>query len=84
MDEIKRLEQLEALEQSHRRYLAVLETCASLVERQANQGDPLAKHVLSELDKAEIALQAENMAGAGAHRNSPVLLTEIPHLGNDR
>ena len=37
--------------------------CASLVERQANQGDPLAKYVIGELDKAEIALQAENMAG---------------------
>ena len=61
--EIERLELLNALKQSHRRYLTVLQTCASLVERQASQGDPLAKFVLSELDKAEIALQAENMAG---------------------
>ena len=61
--ETERLEMLDALEQSRRRYFAVLETCASLVERQANQGDPLAKHVISELDKAEIALKAENMAG---------------------
>ena len=36
--------------------------CASLVERQANH-DPLAAHVVTELDKAEIALQADNMAG---------------------
>jgi hypothetical protein len=61
--ETERLEMLGALKQSRRRYLEVLETCASLVERQANQGDPLAKHVISELDKAEIALKAENIAG---------------------
>ena len=63
MSEIERIEMLDALEQSRRRYLAVLETCASLVERQANQGDPLAKHVMRELDKAEISLKAENIAG---------------------
>ena len=61
--ETERLEMLGALEQARRRYLAVLETCASLVERQANQGDLLAKHVMSELAKAEISLKAENMAG---------------------
>ena len=60
---MERLEMLNALKQSHRRYLAALETCASLVERQANQGDPLAKYVIGELDKAGIALRAENMAG---------------------
>ena len=61
--ETERLEVLGALNGSHRRYLAALTTCASLVERQANQGDPLAKFVIGELDKAEIALKAENMAG---------------------
>lgn len=62
MNETKRLQVLDGLRSSHRRYLEVLQMCASLVERQANQ-DPLAAHVISELDKAEIALQAENMAG---------------------
>ena len=61
--ETERLEMLGALKQARRRYLAVLETCASLVERQANQGDPLAKHVIGELAKAEISLKAENIAG---------------------
>jgi hypothetical protein len=60
--ETERLEMLDALKQARRRYLAVLETCASLVERQANQGDPLAKHVIGELAKAEISLKAENIA----------------------
>ena len=63
MNETERLAVLDALEQSRRGYLAVLVTCALLVERQANQGDPLAKYVVDELDKAEIALKAENMAG---------------------
>lgn len=56
-------EVLSALKESRRRYLAALTTCATLVERQANQGDPLAKFAISELGKAEIALKAENMAG---------------------
>ena len=63
MDEIKRIETLEALKQSHRRYVAVLETCAALVERQASQGDPLAKYVISELDAAATAMKSENVAG---------------------
>jgi len=62
--EVERLKVLDALKESHRRYVEVLQMCASLVERQANQhDDPLAKHVISELDKAEIGLSAENMAG---------------------
>ena len=61
--EVERLKMLSALKQSHRRYLAVLETCAALVERQAAQGDLVSKYVIEELDKAGIALQAENMAG---------------------
>ena len=63
MSETERLEVLDALEQSRRRRLEVLDMCASLVERQANKGDPLARFVISELDRADIALQAENMAG---------------------
>ena len=54
---------LSALKQSHRRYLEALGSCASLVERQANQGEPFAKYVIEELDKSEIGLKAENMAG---------------------
>ena len=63
MNKTEGREVLGALNESRRRYLAALTTCASLVERQANQGDPLAKYVIGELDKAEIALKAENMAG---------------------
>ena len=63
MNETESREVLNALNESRRRCLATLTTCASLVERQANQGDPLAKYVIRELDKAEVALQAENMAG---------------------
>ena len=63
MSETERLEVLGALKESRSRYMAALKTCASLVERQANQGDPLAKFAIAELDKAEIALKAENMAG---------------------
>ena len=63
MNETEGREVLGALNASRRRYLEALTTCASLVERQANQGDPLAKFAISELDKAEIALKAENMAG---------------------
>ena len=63
MSETERLEMLEALEQAHRRYVAVLETCASLVERQANQGDPLAKFVVGQLHEATTAMKSEGVAG---------------------
>lgn len=63
MDETKRLETLEALDRARRRYVAVLETCAALVEQQASQGDPLAKYVISELDAAATAMKSENVAG---------------------
>jgi hypothetical protein len=58
------LEQLEALKTSHRRVLEVLGMCVPLVMRQANQGDPLAKFVLEELEAAQTARDAENVAAS--------------------
>ncbi len=58
------LEQLEALKKSHRRTLELLQVCAVLVERQAAAGDPLARHVVAELDKAEVGMKAENIAAS--------------------
>ena len=61
--ETERLEVLDALEQSYRRYVEVLEVCAALVERQANQGDPLAGFVVGQLHEATIAMKSENVGG---------------------
>ncbi len=57
------LEQLSALKASHRRILEVMGMCAALVERQADN-DPLAKYVLDELEAAQTALEAENIAAS--------------------
>lgn len=35
----------------------------ALVERQANQGDPLAKFVVGQLHEATTAMKSENVAG---------------------
>ena len=63
MTETERLEVLDALESSHRRYVEVLEICAALVERQAGLGDPLAKYVADQLQEATIAMKSENVGG---------------------
>ena len=61
--ETERLEVLNALERSYRRYVEVLETCASLVERQANEEDPLAGFVVGQLHEAATAMKSEGVAG---------------------
>ena len=63
MSETERLEVLDALKQSQRRYVGVLELCAALVERQANQGDPLAGFVVGQLHEATTAMKSESVAG---------------------
>ena len=63
MSETERLEVLNALERSYRRYVEVLEVCAALVERQANQGDPLAGFVVSQLAEATTAMKSESVGG---------------------
>ena len=63
ISEIERLEILDALRTSQRRYVGVLELCAALVERQANLGDPLAGFVVDKLHEAQIAMKSEYVAG---------------------
>lgn len=60
--EIERLELLDALRETYHRRLEVLETCAALVERQANLGDPLAAFVATQLE-ATTAMKSESVAG---------------------
>ena len=63
ISEVERLEMLNALKKSQRRYVGVLELCAALVERQANLGDPLAGFVVDQLHEATTAMKSENVAG---------------------
>ena len=63
ISEIERLEVLDALKQSQRRYVGVLELCAALVERQADLGDPLAGFVVNKLHEATTAMKSERVAG---------------------
>jgi len=62
MSKKERLEVLDALKQSQRRYVEVLELCAALVERQANLGEPLAGFVVGQLHEATTAMKRENVA----------------------
>jgi hypothetical protein len=63
VSETEALEVLKALDGARRRYVDVLEVCAALVERQPNQGDPLAKFVVGQLHEATTAMKSENVAG---------------------
>ncbi len=58
------LEQLSALRATHKRVLEVRGLMVPLIEMQANLGDPLAKYLIHELEKAEIARQAEHVAAS--------------------
>lgn len=58
------LEQLSALKATHKRVLEVMLMMVPLVERQAHQGDPLARYLVDELDVAETARKAEHVAAS--------------------
>ena len=64
VDETKRLEQLHGLSASRRRVDEMLLMMPALVERLADDGDPLARYLVEEFEKAWDIMVSENMSAA--------------------
>ncbi len=61
-DEMRRLEQLQALKAANSRVLEVLHLMVPLIEELAMEGNSLAKYLLGELDKANLMVESENLS----------------------
>jgi hypothetical protein len=64
VSDAEQLEVLSALKASHTRVLEVLLMMAPLVQRQADQGDSLARYIITELEKAWTVMASENVAAS--------------------